>query len=297
MMAEENVKLEKLPDAPVHTGGVVPTKHEHNYLMMAVRQAHEAGLCPQGETAPQTYLKLQRARELRIPLNTALALLYVVKGRIATMGRLKLALVRKSGRYQYRFEEVADPRQEAKFTIWPKGSPEEAYTAHWTIERAREGGLLEKFGKPVVVWAQYPDYMLRWRAVSEAVDLVAPDVCDLPLVEELAESFDLGPNGAVTNIQDKPDLLPRVASAEEDGLPELPVNEETGWQMPQEWARKALERMGRLGWSRELAAQTLASCKSPEDAQELKDALDEEEAAAGHGTSQRLFGEADNAPA
>ncbi len=104
-------------------------------------------------------------------------------------------------------------------------------------------------------------------------------------------------NVAPPRLAREPDLLPRVISADDDSLPELPVNEETGWQMPADWARKALERMGRLGWSRELAAQTLASCKSPEDAQELKDALDEEEAAAGHGTSQRLFGEADNAPA
>lgn len=281
----ETQALDKLPDAPVQGGGMVPTKAEHNWLLMAVRQAHAAKLCPAGETVEQTYLKLQRARELRIPLNTALALLYVVNGRVATMGRLKLSLVRKHGGYQYRFEQVADPMTEARFTIWPRGHEEEAYTATWTIAKAKERGLTGKGA-----WARYADYMLRWRAVSEAVDLVAPDACDLPLVEELVDDFTLTDQGGAANIVEHATMMPQVVAVTEDAPLQLPPPNEDGWQLAPEWADKAAQRMRALGWDAATVAAHIANCTSPEDAQDLKDMIDaEEQAEATPGTATRLF--------
>ncbi len=298
MTAEEaNDQLAKLPDEPVRPGGMVPTRAEHNWLLMQVRQAHRAGLCPSGETPEQTYLKLHRGRELGIPLATALAQLYVVNGRVATMGRLKLALVRKSGRYQFRFEPVDDKRREAKFTIWPKGCPEEAYTAHWTIDDAKERGIVKS------AWGKYPDYMLRWRAVSEAVDLVAPDACDLPLVEELVADFDLRGSGEdvqLTITQEAENVLPRVVSAEETPLPN-----ESGYVMPAEWRTKAESLMHFLDYPPPEIEATLAALTSDDDAKALGKRLQAEretltdfdgqaaDRAGEPGETGRLFGDGD----
>lgn len=292
MAADTSDKLERLPEAPVQAGGTVPTRAEHNYLLLAVRQAHAAHLCPQGELPEQTYLKLQRARELGVPLNSALALFYVVNGRVATMGRLKLALVRKSGRYAYRFEPVDNPKTEAKFTIWPKGCPDEAYTAHWTIEQARERGLAGKGA-----WAKYPDYMLRWRSASEGIDLVAPDACDLPLVEELAADFDLrngGADGAVI-LQETEDILPRVVSAEE-----APQVNDSGYVLSAKARASALSQMKYLDYPPEEAEALLAALTCDEEAQALAERLRAEAAdvLGGGGTApekepKALFGEDD----
>ena len=267
------------------------TADDRKAFMAHAELAFNAGLLPKGETPQQAFLKIMRGHELGIPPMQALRDLYLVNNRVAAEAKVLRQLVRRHGGYGYSIDEWSN--EACQMSAWPRNYPEEKATFRFTLEDAKRAGLLGK--DP---WQKWPADMLLAKTSARILNAVAPDATGgMMAVEELAEDFTRDSSGRITEVQDKPDLLPRVASAEEDGLPELPVNEETGWQMPQEWARKALERMGRLGWDRELAAQTLASCKSPEDAQELKDALDEEEAAAGHGTSQRLFGEADNAPA
>lgn len=257
MVAEEQTQTQDkiaLPDAPVETGGLIPTRHEHNWMLLACRQAQAAGILPRGDTPQTAYVKMQKGRELGIPPLSALTLLYVVNGRVATMGRMKLALIRKSGRYGYRFEPVADPMQEAKFTIWPRGHEDEAYTAHWTIDRAKARGLTGKNA-----WTAYQDFMLRWRAVSEAVDVVAPDVCDLPCVEEL-EGFDLSPKGL-------PVLpAPTVSSI----VPEVRESRvSSGYRMAPDAEAMARRMMRDLDWPENEIEATVAAVSCDEDAREL----------------------------
>ena len=95
MAEQQSVKLDKLPDEPMATGGMVPTKHEHNWMLQAAAAVVAAGLAKQGETWQHIYLKMAKGRELQIGALSANDLLYVVKGRVAVMGRMKLALVHR----------------------------------------------------------------------------------------------------------------------------------------------------------------------------------------------------------
>jgi hypothetical protein len=262
-MAVEEHTQDKLalPDVPVETGGMIPTKYEHNWMLLACRQAQAAGILPRGDTPQTAYVKMQKGRELGIPPLSALTLLYVVNGRVATMGRMKLALIRKSGRYGYRFEPVADPMQEAKFTIWPRGHEDEAYTAHWTIDRAKARGLTGKNA-----WTAYQDFMLRWRAVSEAVDVVAPDVCDLPCVEEM-DGFDLSPKGL-------PVLPAALASSIVPEVREVRVS--SGYRMAADAEAMARRMMRDLDWPPEEIDATVAAVSCDEDARELAERLKRE---------------------
>jgi hypothetical protein len=258
------------------------TSDERKSFMAQAELAHTAGLLPRNETPQQAFLKIMRGHELGIPPGQAMRDLYVVNNRVAAEAKLLRQLVRRSGKYGDRIDEWSN--EACQMSAWPYEHPEEKATFRFTIEDAKRAGLLGK--DP---WQKWPADMLLAKTSARILNAVAPDATGgMMALEELAEDFTRDSTGRITEVQDKPDLLPRVVSAEDGALPELPVNEETGWQMPADWARKALERMGRLGWTREVAAATLQACKAPEDAQELKDALDEEERS-GQGTAQPLF--------
>jgi len=298
MAAEETQDKLALPDEPVMTGSIVPTVWEDNWMLKASTRVVRAGLAPQGDTAQTLYIKMLKGRELGIPPMSAMTLLYVVNGRVATMGRMKLALVRKSDRYGYRFEPVDDPETEAKFLIWPRGYPDETYTAHWTIAQAKERGIIKN------AWTKYPDFMLRWRCVSEGVDIVAPDVCDLPCVEELADDFTLQQGRVVLPVQNG--IVPQVRSAQVGDAPDAAPAHDYRWEP--EWEQECRRWMKRLGYAPEAVDAEIGEVASDEEANALASRLREEEADTGEaegeeeaaepapkaGKTAPLFGEGDD---
>lgn len=99
---------------------------------------------------------------LGIPPIQAINSIHVIEGKPTASADLIASLVRRAG-HKLRIETGRDgdgPTVTA--TLIRVDDPEFAFTVTWTMAKARAAGLLGKG-----VWRQYPDQMLRNRAVTE----------------------------------------------------------------------------------------------------------------------------------
>jgi hypothetical protein len=126
----------------------------------------ESGLLPPAYRArPANILYAEEyAALLGLPLMAAITGIHVIDGRPAMSAGLISALVRRAG---HRVRVTGDDHQ-AQAEITRSDDPSWTYKSTWTIDRAKQAGLLGKTN-----WRQYPAAMLKARAVSE----VARDAC------------------------------------------------------------------------------------------------------------------------
>lgn len=113
---------------------------------------------------------------------TALSEVMEVNGKVGFWGRTKLGIVLKSGVCEYL---IAKEKTDTKCVVVAKrkGWPEEV-KVEWTIEQAEKAGLVRRSD----AWQKYPKRMLYWRAISDAISEVFPDVIQgFSTVEELEE--------------------------------------------------------------------------------------------------------------
>lgn len=104
-----------------------------------------------------------------LPL-TALAETMEVNGKVGFWGRTKLGIILKSPVCEY---IMATEKTDKKCVVVAKrkGWPKEV-TVEWTIEQADKAGLIKRSDS----WQKYPKRMLYWRAISDAISEVFPDV-------------------------------------------------------------------------------------------------------------------------
>lgn len=120
---------------------------------------------------PTAIVKLMAGASWGIPPMSALSDVYVVKGKPMASATLLRAMVRKSGRYDYRITENSDTAAEIVFYALRDGQREEIGKTRFTLEDAKRAGLTRnetytKFARP----------MLLSRATSEGVKAHCPDV-------------------------------------------------------------------------------------------------------------------------
>jgi len=156
---------------------------EWELLKEMAKLAHTSGLLPQSIKSPQQALVIMlKGRELGLPPMYALSAISVINGKPCLSGELMVALIYK--KHPTATIEVTTPPEKAAHECEvelerPDGKPQRF---RFTLDDAKRAGLLGK--QP---WQQYPQQMLRWRAISMGARVVFPDAimgCYLP--EEVA---------------------------------------------------------------------------------------------------------------
>lgn len=154
----------------------------------------------------KAYTKVLAGNELGIPPMQAMTGIHIVEGKPTLSGPLVGALIKRSGRYDYRVKVLTDT--ECVLTFMQDGEP--VGESGFTIADAQKAGLAGKG-----VWQKYPRNMLLARALTNGARWYCPDVFGGAVYtpEEMGAQVD--EDGAV--------VLPAIESA-------APVNDATPTQ-------------------------------------------------------------------
>ena len=108
------------------------------------------------------FLAAEYADTLGIPRIAAVTGIHVIQGKPSMSADLMAAQVRRAG-HKLR---VKASDTEAVAQLIRKDDPDFTYECRWTLERAKQAGLLGKRGGN---WQAYPAAMLKARAISEVI--------------------------------------------------------------------------------------------------------------------------------
>lgn len=128
----------------------------------------------------QAAVKIQAGAELGIPPVAAMSSIYIVEGKPTLSAVLMGALVKRSGRYNYRVTEHTND----KCSILFFEDKEQIGTSTFTYEDAQAAGVVRN-----QTWTKYRRNMLFARAMSNGCRWYCPDVFGGPVytAEELGE--------------------------------------------------------------------------------------------------------------
>lgn len=124
-----------------------------------------------GGNVNEAIVKLMAGASWGIPPMSALADVYVVKGKPMASATLLRALVRRSGRYDYRILENTSEAAEIAFFEVRVDKREEIGRTRFTIEDAKRAGLTRN-----ETYTKFGRAMLLSRCTSEGVKAHCPDV-------------------------------------------------------------------------------------------------------------------------
>jgi len=134
--------------------------------------AYHSGLFKNVRSLHQAIVKISMGRELGISPMRAMQGIYIVQGNITMNGTLIGALIRQSGRYDYRVTRLTGEDCQIDFYAQRKeGEPQKIGTSTFTLDDARRAGLIGKDN-----WRSYPRNMLFNRAMSNGARWYCPDV-------------------------------------------------------------------------------------------------------------------------
>ncbi|HEX7313265.1 MAG TPA: hypothetical protein VF297_05065 [Pyrinomonadaceae bacterium] len=179
-----------------------------------------SGYFQDARDAAQTFVKILAGRELGIGDIAAMTGIYIVKGRVTLSANLMAALVKRSGRYNYRVVEMTDKGCEIEF--FEDGQPVGRSSFH--EHEARAAGLTGGDN-----WKKFPRNMYFARAMSNGVKWYCPDVSMAPIYtpDELGAQVD-GESGEVIEAraetaarpyeESTPAETPKVAPLDEEAL-------------------------------------------------------------------------------
>jgi hypothetical protein len=130
----------------------------------------KTGFLPAAIKTPEQAMAIMlTGRELGIPPMQALRGVNVIQGTPAIKPELMLALcVQRIRGFKYRFADCDD--KSATF-VCSRPEMSQEYVSTFTLDDAKRAGLLGKEN-----YSKWPANMLRWRAVGNALHVVAPDV-------------------------------------------------------------------------------------------------------------------------
>lgn len=129
------------------------------------------------ETVPSAVMKIMAGAEMGFSAFTSLQGVNIIKGRAVLSANLMASAVKSCGKYNYKILEHNDKKCIIEFFEIINGSLVSVGTSSFSIENAREAGLLtpNKYGQMREGWAKYPRNMLFARALSNGVRWYAPD--------------------------------------------------------------------------------------------------------------------------
>jgi hypothetical protein len=164
--------------------------------------AREAGIIPREMNAAQAQAIILAGREIGLEPLQSLRTMAFINGRLTMSVQLQLALARQ--RAGVRVQQLTETDDSCTVTLARDG---ERITCTYTLADARRAGLERSHG-----WQKYPRQMLRWRAIGDALRIIAPDVVMGLLSPEEAETIDIS-MGATDDVS--PAALPSAESEPE----------------------------------------------------------------------------------
>lgn len=143
-------------------------------------------------TASQTLTKILAGQELGLPPVASVMGVYIVQGRVGLSANLIGALIKRSGRYDYRVVHLDRERCRILFIQRDRdGGWTEIGDSEFSIDDARLAGLLNRGGggeRGPAAWQAYPRNMLFSRALVNGARWHTPDIFSgaVYLADELA---------------------------------------------------------------------------------------------------------------
>jgi hypothetical protein len=176
-MAASEKALALAPRAPHQL-----TRHESPDIFQTGELLARSGYFADAREAAQAFVKVLAGRELGIGDIAAMTGIYIVKGRVTLSATLMAALVKRSGRYNYKVLALDDAACEIEF--YEDGQA--AGRSRFTAEDARAAGLGGDN------WKRFTRNMLFARAMSNGVKWYCPDVSTAPVYtpDELGAQVD-----------------------------------------------------------------------------------------------------------
>jgi hypothetical protein len=164
--------------------------------------ARQAGIIPREMNAAQAQAIILAGREIGLEPLQSLRTMAFINGRLTMSVQLQLALARQ--RAGVRVQQLTETDDSCTVTLARDG---ERITCTYTLADAQRAGLERSHG-----WQKYPRQMLRWRAIGDALRIIAPDVVMGLLSPEEAETIDIS-MGATDDVS--PAALPSAESEPE----------------------------------------------------------------------------------
>lgn len=161
--------------------------------------AKQSGIVPQGTSQHQAMAIIQTGVELGLAPMQSLRSMSFVKGRLVMSVQLQLALARQRGVKVVKIDE-----KDGSCAVFLERQGE-SVTCAYTLQDARKAGLVKQDGN----WDKYPKQMLRWRALGDALRLLAPDLVMGLLSQEEAENIIAEPAA----LSQEPEVGPEDAQA------------------------------------------------------------------------------------
>lgn len=163
---------------------------------------YASGMFPDIRSQAQAIVKIQAGSELGFPPIYAMTKIYIVKGRVMVSAEALGAMIKRSGRYDYRVVKLTDTECELQFT--DRGA--DAYLSRFTMEDAKRADLI----KTDSGWMKWPRAMLMSKALSQGARIVGPETISGAYTPEDFGFTSDPETGDVADLPDNPAPTPKV---------------------------------------------------------------------------------------
>jgi len=179
----------------------------------------KSGYFADSREAAQAVVKVLYGQEVGIGPVSAMTGVHIIQGKPAPSAGLMAALIKRSGKYDYRIIEHTDTACEIAF--FEHG--EEVGRSRFTIDDAKQAGALS--GKNAHTWKKYPRNMLFARTLSNGAKWYCPDVFGGPVY--VADEFSDAPPIDITPKKPpkkRPAKQPKPTPEPEKAWPDRPFD-------------------------------------------------------------------------
>jgi hypothetical protein len=178
--------VKREPELQMREARIVPLD-EGNVFQLGEMIA-QSGYFQDAKQAAQAVVKVLAGRELGLGAIASMTGIYIVQGRVTLSANLIAAVIKRSGKYNYRVREMSEKACEIEFF---EGG-ESLGKSKFTIEEARVAKLADGDN-----WKKYPRNMLFARAMSNGAKWYAADVFAGPVYtpDELGAHVSLDESG------------------------------------------------------------------------------------------------------
>jgi len=173
-----------------------------------IRMARSAGMIPPDINDPQAMIIIAAGQEMGLQPLQSLRTMSFIRGRLTMTVQLQLAMARQRAGVRVETLQEAENGSAVTVTLVRDG---ERVTVTYTLDDARRAGLADQRN-----WRLYPRQMLRWRAIGDALRIVAPDVVMGLLDPDEASSLDAVDSDAWEQVLVRDNRLMRELVAQGD---------------------------------------------------------------------------------
>ncbi len=172
---------------------------EYAEIMVLGKVLQASGYFSDIKDQAQAVTKILYGRELGISPINSMSGIHIIKGKPALSSNLLAALIKRSGKYDYRVRQTTDLLCAIMFLQKVGNVWEEVGLSEFSLEDARRARVVTDDGS----WKKWPKAMLFARALSQGQRMFCPEVsmCPLHVPEELGAGVD--ESGDVVSVPSK----------------------------------------------------------------------------------------------